>query len=270
MLLSPNIIISQQSLDSDDHYDVIYANLDFLNGLFSVYVDYAEIAPEAVHSYFVDYYATQMNNGGFAEFVYHSDWNASKIESVREGLSALQASQHLQHFIKMSALVDEMSQADLKLLLDEDYFGDNQQRDHLNQLNHDYFAIDQVEDLMEINYQWLVNHPNTVVLDEDLLWGKIEKISNQVTDRDLRKQRFLATQPRLIQIVHALCQSVGQEFERPTITSPTDYEGKRVVEYHFISDAGHFYLIDLGYEAKMFDKKKQQISAIDVSHIVAE
>ncbi|KAF1016500.1 MAG: hypothetical protein GAK29_04527 [Acinetobacter bereziniae] len=75
MMLIDNILISKQSLESDDHYDVIMSNIDTLNELFEHYIEYDEMSAEALYSYFVDYYLAQVNNGGFSQFVYNTGWD---------------------------------------------------------------------------------------------------------------------------------------------------------------------------------------------------
>jgi len=56
------IVVSQQSFDSEDHYDLIYSNIENLNGLFARYLDYAEVPTATLQSYHVDYYLAQVLN----------------------------------------------------------------------------------------------------------------------------------------------------------------------------------------------------------------
>ena len=65
MLIS-HIIVSQQSLDSDDAYDIIMSNIDSLNEAFNRYLDYDDVSVAALQSYHVDYYLAQVENGGFS------------------------------------------------------------------------------------------------------------------------------------------------------------------------------------------------------------
>ena len=59
MILSNSILVSQQSLGSDDSYAVIESNIDSVNALLKRLVEDEEITPEALKSYYVDYYLAQ-------------------------------------------------------------------------------------------------------------------------------------------------------------------------------------------------------------------
>ena len=270
MLLSPNIIISKQSLDSDDAYDVIYSNIDNLNALFERYVEYNEVSTAALYSYFVDYYLAQVNNGGFSQFVYNTNWDAFVVKHVREGLQAMNATQHAALFGQSADLIEQFSHEQFEQFLEGEYFGENEQQDILNKFDDQFYALNDSDDLIEMNSQWLKSHPQLQLVDENDLDELFDQIITKIPNLAERKQKVLENRPRYFKVIEALCQSVDQTLEQITAGSPVIYEGNSVIEWHFFTDAGHFYMLDLGDQALMFSESKQQVSSIDVSHLAEE
>lgn len=187
MMLIDNILISKQSLESDDHYDVIMSNIDTLNGLFEHYIEYDEVSAEALYSYFVDYYLAQVNNGGFSQFVYNTGWDAFMVKHVRDGLKAMNATQHSALFEQSANLIEQFSDEQFEQFLEGEYFGENQQRDVLNSFDDQFFALKESEDLIEINSQWLRQHPKLRAVDEGEILTIIEQIATKIPNLEQRK-----------------------------------------------------------------------------------
>ncbi len=270
MLLSPNIIVTKQSLESDDSYDVIMSNIDSLNTLFEAMVEYNEVSTDALYSYFVDYYLAQVNNGGFSQFVYNTGWDAFMVKHVREGLKAMDAKQHSALFEQSADLIEQFSQEQFTQFLEGEYFGENEQRDILNHFDDQFYTLNDEEDLIEINSQWLKQHAKLQIVDEDQLNEVIEQIAGQIPDLEERQQKALESRPRYFKVILALCDSVGQKLEQVTAGSPVEYENQSLIEWHFLTDAGHFYMLDLGNKAIMFNEGHEKISTIDVSALPEE
>src|SRR5215510_6523910 len=106
--LDQSVIVSDQSFASTDPYDIISSNIEFVNALFGEHLRADEIAPDALRSYYVDYYLAQVNNGGFSQFVYNSHWSPLMNGYIREGLAAMKAAGHLALFNESAALVDRL------------------------------------------------------------------------------------------------------------------------------------------------------------------
>jgi len=83
-----SVIVSDQSFASTDPEDIIYSNVELVNALFEELLEEDEIAPDALRSYYVDYYLAQLENGGFSQFVYNSQWSPLTNGFIREGLAA--------------------------------------------------------------------------------------------------------------------------------------------------------------------------------------
>lgn len=270
MQLSPNIIVSKQSLESKDAYDVIMSNIDCLNTLFEHLLEYNEVSTAALNSYFVDYYLAQVNNGGFSQFVYNTNWDVVVVKHVREGLKAMNAAQHLALFEQSAQLIDRFSDEQLEQFLEGEYFGENEQRDILNAFDDQFYALNEIEDLIEYNSQWLKSHPQLQVVDENELDALLTEIAAQIPNLAERQQQALEDRPRYFKIITTLCESVAQTLQQITIGSLEEYEGQNIMAWHFLTDAGHFYMLDLGDRALMINDEKQCVRSLDISHLPKE
>jgi len=145
------------------------------------------------------------------------------------------------------------------------------QRDVLNAFDDQFYELNDVEDLIDINSQWLKQHPKLQVIDESALSDFIEQIVSQIPNLEERQQQALENRPRYFKVVDALCQKVGQTLDRITAGDPShEYKGQNILAWHFLTDAGHFYMLDLGDQALMFDENHHQITEIDIRHIADE
>src|SRR5207249_8191110 len=101
-------IVSDQSFASADPFDIVSSNIEVVNALFGEQLRVDEIAPDALRSYYVDYYQAQVNNGGFSQFVYNSNWSPLMNAFIREGLLAMKAVGHLALFNESAVLVERL------------------------------------------------------------------------------------------------------------------------------------------------------------------
>lgn len=173
------VIVSEGSFNSTDPYDIIDSNISFINVLREEGFE-GELCPEAQTSYYVDYYSSQVKNGGFSQFVYNSGWNDELNAIIREGLEKMHAVEHLAFFNKQAIFVDNFDEFELAKFLDSDYFGKNPTREALN--NDDFFDIK--ENLIDLNASWLKTLTNLSVLSVDNMFQEAEKILGKAISRD--------------------------------------------------------------------------------------
>jgi hypothetical protein len=255
-MLTPDdsIVVSRDSIESKDAYDVIWSNVDFLNALFAAYIGEAEVSRDALMSYYVDYYLAQVNNGGFSQFVYNSRWDPEVVGRVRKGLGAMNAKRNLALFEEGAALVSSLGEAKLKTFLASEYFGDNRLRDQLAAIDDRFFDLQKDEDLIRLNSAWLKRHPKLVVVSKSELTKEVAKRAAAVPDRAVREKRALDAEPQFTKLIRLLCAKTGQTLERITAGDPTHkYQGKEVLAWHFITDKGHHYMVEADGKAMMFD-----------------
>jgi len=61
--MNQSVIVSRESFASAEPYDIVDSNISFVNALFAEYLRAEEISPDALRSYYADYYLAQVNNG---------------------------------------------------------------------------------------------------------------------------------------------------------------------------------------------------------------
>jgi hypothetical protein len=93
-----DVIVSRGAYSSADTYDLINSNITVVNLLRDERFPDELIAPDALHSYWVDYYRAQMRNGGFSQFVYNSKWSVDVVNHVGAGLRAMNVPSHLAYW----------------------------------------------------------------------------------------------------------------------------------------------------------------------------
>ena len=263
--LDQSIVVSSQSIESDDPYDVIYSNIRFLNDLQDQYIKVEELSENALRSYYVDFYLAQVNNGGFSQFVYNSGWDERTVRFIREGLESMGANRHLELFEESAAILDSLGPDGLEKFLEGEYFGENEERDILNRFDDKFYDLCEHEDLIELNSKWIKGHPSLVVMSAEELNAEVERRAATLPDREARIAEALADEPRFTKLIRALCVEAGHEFLRITAGNPNhEYNGQQVLGWHFLTNQGHFYMIDADGMAMMFDgESDKQIVSIE-------
>lgn len=268
-MLKTSIVISQSSIESDDAYDIIMSNIDILNEAFDRYLDYDDVSAAALQSYHVDYYLAQVENGGFSQFVYNSNWDPRMQTWIREGLNAMQAKKHAALFEKSAAIVNQWTAEQLQQFCDGEYFGENQQINVMSQFDDAFYALNEREDLIALNSQWLKNHPQLKVLADAEIAEYLDQAAEQIPDLDARIQAAKQNQPRYFKLIDALCQVAGQHLEQITMGDPShEHQAQQITAWHFLTEQGHFYMLDFGDTAQMFKGDSHQLIAeLDASAI---
>jgi hypothetical protein len=248
------IIVLEASISHDDPGEIVGSNVWFVNALFEEYLTADEIAPDALRSYYVDYYLAQVNNGGFSQFVYNSRWSPRAIRLIREGMQAIGAQRHLKAFERGAKLVDKFGPDRLRTYFASEYFGENPDRDELNAPDEDFTAAEKVEDLLALNAAWLRKHPNLCPMPtEEDMRSEARRRGQPLPDRERRVAAARANEPRYIKLIRALCERSGQDLQQVTAGDPTRvHEGTRTLAWHFITDKGHHHMVEASGKAIMF------------------
>jgi len=263
--LDPSVIVSDQSVASADPYDVVYSNIELVNALFGEHLRADEIAPDALRSYYVDYYLAQINNGGFSQFVYNSHWSLLMNAFIREGLLAMKAVGHLALFNESAALVDRLGADRLQTFFESEYFDTNAERDALDANNDRFYALLETEDLIALNAAWLRSLPGLKAKTADEIKAEVARRGAALPDREERVRAALENEPRYLKLIRALIAKAGHELSRVTAGDPThQHNGERVVAWHFLTDKGHHYMVDAGGKAVMFNgTTKEMVTEVE-------
>jgi Domain of unknown function (DUF4375) len=263
--LDSSVIVSDQSVASADPYDVVYSNIELVNALFGEHLRADEIAPDALRSYYVDYYLAQINNGGFSQFVYNSHWSPLMNAFIREGLLAMKAVGHLALFNESAALVDRLGADRLQTFFESEYFDTNAERDALDANNDRFYALSETEDLIALNAAWLRSLPGLKAKTADEIKAEVARRGAELPDREERVRAALENEPRYLKLIRALIAKAGHELSRVTAGDPThQHNGERVVAWHFLTDKGHHYMVDAGGKAVMFNgTTKEKVTEVE-------
>ncbi len=246
------IVVTAQSMASDDARDVIQSNIDYVNMLFSEQLNESEISHDAFVSYYVDYYLAQINNGGFAQFVANTGWNAAIVNLVREGLQSMAAPGHAALFEQGAAGVAALGDR-LDAFLASEFFGKNAERDQLNAVSDGFYALEKKESLEQRNAAWIRARPDLVVVDEAEIPALIAQRAAGITDRDERMAAALEAQPEYMKLIRRLCDHAGHTLDYVTAGDPAhQYQGAAVLAWHFITDQGHHFMVEADGKAMMF------------------
>ena len=265
--MDQSVIVSDQSFASADPFDIVCSNIELVNALFGEHLRADEIAPDALRSYYVDYYLAQVNNGGFGQFVYNSHWSPLMNGFIREGLAAIKAVGHLALFNESAALVERMGPDRLQTFLASEYFGTNAERDSLDANNDRFQALSETEDLIALNAAWLRSLPGLKVKTADDIKAEVARRGAALPDREERVRAALESEPRYMKLIRTLCGTAGHELSHVTAGDPThEHNGKRVLAWHFITDKGHHYMVDADGKAVMFDgTTKEMVTEIEAA-----
>lgn len=249
-----SVVVSNDSVESDDPYDIVYSNITFLNALLEEHFRHDELSQDALRSYYVDYYLAQVNNGGFSQFVYNSGWDEDTIRFVREGLREMGASKHFELFNESASIIDRIGPDGMERFFESDYFGENKERDILNKFDDKFYKLSDDEDLIELNANWLRGLSNLVVITTDEMRAEVERRSAALADQQDRAAEALANEPRFMKLIRALCVEAQHELSRVTAGDPTHkYNGQAILAWHFITDKGHHYMVEADGNAMMFN-----------------
>ena len=263
--MDPSVIVSDQRVASADPYDIVSSNIEVVNALFGEHLRADEIAPDALRSYYVDYYLAQVENGGFSQFVYNSHWSPLMNGFIREGLAAMEAAGHLALFNESAALVEQLGAERLQTFLESELFGTNPTRDALNINNDRFYALSETEDLVALNAAWLRSLPNLKVMTVDDIKAEVARRGAALPDREARVRAARENEPRYLKLIRALIAKAGHELSCVTAGDPNhQHNGQRVVAWHFLTDKGHHYMVDVDGKAMMFNgTTKEAVTEIE-------
>lgn len=259
------VVVSVESLEDSDLRAPIDSNIAVVNALFGEYLTQSEISHDALMSYYVDYYLAQMNNGGFAQFVYNSAWNETLVAFIREGLLSMGAKQHSVLFEKGASLV-AARKGKLASFFSSKFFGKNSERDKLNSINSEFYEVENLESLEKLNAMWLKSGKGLVTLPMGELRQEVSRQSSRISDRAARIAEARKAEPQYMKLIRALCDAAGHELDRITAGDPTHkHEGKAVLAWHFLTNKGHHLMVESSGKAIMFSgSSREKIAEVPV------
>lgn len=173
------ILISDSAYQSDELYTVVYGNSKIVAYLLAEGLKAEEIHPDALAAYYVDYYFSQVNTGGFSKFVHSSEWNSEINSRIAYGLKEINSLAHLQYFLKQENTINQIPREELEDYFLGEPFDEVPVREKLDDMS--FFSID--DQLVELNGQWLKEHKDVKVLSMDEIFLTLENLLGKPIQR---------------------------------------------------------------------------------------
>lgn len=236
---------------------VVDANVDVVNAMYEELLDEREIAPNALRSYYVDFYLTQMLDGGFAQYSVTSGDRTSIDTLVRQGLREMGAVKNLNLFEELAAGFAALSEEQREAYLD----GDDDASAGLSlleELDDRFDALQEEEDLLTLNGLWLKGQEGLLALDDDGIEDEIARRVGLIEDLEERlaaaAEEDLDDVPEFELVIRELCDVAGHELAAITLGDPNYlHHGVKTLAWRFTTDQGEYLMVEEDDEAYMID-----------------
>lgn len=250
------VVLPAEALTAGDEA-VVDANIDIVNAMYEELLDEREIAPNALRSYYVDFYLAQMLDGGFAQYALAAHERARVDSLVREGLHEMGASAHLALFDELAAAVAALTVEETEAYLDGDP-EDSVAVARLEDLDDRFEGLLEEEDLLALNGSWLRGQEGLLALDEDGIEDEIARRVGLIGDLEERRAAAdgdgLEDMPDFELVIRELCDAAGHELVAVTMADPNYvHEGIESFGWRFTTDLGEYVMVEEGDEASMID-----------------
>ena len=255
--------------------EVVDANVEVVNAMYAELLDIEEISPNALRSYYVDFYLTQALGGGFAQYVFTAPDREDIDAYIRAGLENMGASAHLDLFNRTVAAFDALSEEDADAYLDRDADLDADPEGgtdvpdavrHMEELDGEFETLLETEDIVALNAAWLRGQPDLLVLDDGELdrhiAERVSRIPNLAERQAEAAEDDLLDTPEFEMIIRELCDVAGHTLLKITMGDPNyDHDGQTTLAWHFTTDQGEFLMLDDDQEAVMIHPDTKEILA---------
>jgi hypothetical protein len=172
------IIVSENAFNSPEIQDILNSNIAVVNLMREEGVKDEDIHEDALISYYLDYYTTQVNSNGFAKFVHESDWNEDLNMLLEKAFEKVGSQEHLDYFLAQTEKIDALTRKEFDGFMEQE-FGKSPIKERLD--DDTYFEIP--EGLVALNANWLKNHPDLKILSIDEMYTELEKFIGKKIER---------------------------------------------------------------------------------------
>ena len=152
------IVMPDVIFKSEYHHDRIDSIMDFLDEASELKIPAKNLPSNALEAIYVEYYYSEVMNGGLRQFVYNSKWDKFKIEKIRSGLQNMGATKHLAVFDLLTAVIGSLK---TRPVLDKNFSASLAVlKPELEILNGEFYIANAAESIEELNYQYIGNFKN--------------------------------------------------------------------------------------------------------------
>ncbi|PNI09263.1 hypothetical protein CXX84_08070 [Arthrobacter sp. AFG7.2] len=262
------VVLTSSSIESSDE-DVVEANVSVVDAMHTALLRSGEMSAVAVRSYYVDFYLTQVLEGGFAQYVFTAGDRSETDTLIREGMAGMGANAHLDLFNRSVSAFDGLSEGDEEHYLDGGLDGPEDTPDavlRMEELDGEFEELLERENITALNAAWLRGQPELLVLDDVELGAYIERLTAQIPDLPARQAQVAAEAledaPDFEIIIRELCSVAGYELIRVTMGDPNFvHDGEKTLAWHFSTDHGDFLMVEEDDEAFMINPETREIVA---------
>ena len=251
------VVLTTESIEAGNE-DVVDANVNVVNTMYEELLDAGEIAPDALRSYYVDFYLTQSLGGGFAQYVFTAPEREEIDAYVREGLEGMGAAAHLDLFNRTVAAFDALTEEEADTLPRRRRgLGRRAGRTEtsrtpsgaMEELDGEFESLLETEDITALNAAWLRGQEDLLVLDDDELDRPHRRARGP--DPGPRERQAEAaeeacwTRPGFEIIIRELCDIAGHALQKITMGDPNyEHNGETTLAWHFTTDQGDFLMLE--------------------------
>ena len=264
------VVLTLEGADAANN-EVVDANVTVVNAMFRELLNSGEIAPNALRSYFVDFYLTQALGGGFAQYVFTAADRGELDTYIREGLEAMGAAAHLALFDRTAEAFDALSEEEAEIYLDGEWDAETdgelpESVQAMEDLDAEFEALLETEDITALNAAWLRGQEGLLILTGEELAAHLAARVARVPDLEERRaeaeQAALETAPEFELIIRELCDIAGYTLQKITMGDPNfEHNGETVLAWQFSTDHGDFLMIEDDDEAFMLHPETREIVA---------
>ncbi len=179
------ILLPRSACENGNPGAIVSANIRFLNALMDQGTfRHEELPINAMRSYHIDYYMTQVNNGGHGQFVTNSRWGEQTIRNISAGLRAMGAGPYTDIFDDLRRLIEGDPDRASRIAAGG---GLGELDPVIKTLDDRFFTLNRANPLSAINARWLRSLPELrVVPDHDFP----KRVDALVESNLLRQQRL--------------------------------------------------------------------------------
>lgn len=172
------IYVSDNAFNSTDNQYIINSNIAIINLMREEGVKDEDIHEDALLSYYLDYYTSQVNESGFAQFVHDSKWTEDLNTLLEKAFVKVGSQKHLDFFKAQTEKIDALTHKEFDGFMDQE-FGKSPVKAILD--DDTYFEIE--DGLLALNAAFLKNHPDLKVLSIDDMYTELENAIGKKIER---------------------------------------------------------------------------------------
>jgi len=172
------IYVSDNAFNSTDNQYIINSNIAIINLIREEGVKDEDIHQDALLSYYLDYYTSQVNESGFAQFVHDSKWTEDLNTLLEKAFVKVGSQKHLDFFKAQTEKIDALTHKEFDGFMDQE-FGKSPVKAILD--DDTYFEIE--DGLVALNAAFLKNHADLKVLSIDDMYAELENAIGKKIER---------------------------------------------------------------------------------------